>query len=130
MGERLYEGIVVQALDAGGTPTYFPCRDVHLVSSLPASVDVAPLASSACGQAVQYVTVSVETNSRPDIATITATAAGLRPTASEVTTQGHLPAELRVFATSPSVPAAEEVPGHVVVQVRTGRRGPDGGTHD
>ncbi len=81
-----YEGVVVQALDADGMPGYFPCRDVHLVSSLPAAVDVTPLASSACGQTVQYVTATVETNERPDVATITATTTGLRPTAAEVTT--------------------------------------------
>lgn len=110
-------GVVVQALDGDGKPTYFPCAVVSLVSSLPQSVDVESLAASACGQNLQYVTGTITTNERPDIATITATASGLRPTAIEVTTQGHLPAELRVSAPFQTTLAAEEVPGFVVVQV-------------
>ena len=54
-----YEGVIVQALDKEGTPVSFPCKQVHLASSSPLSVDVAPLTEVPCDQDVQYVVATL-----------------------------------------------------------------------
>ena len=112
-----HQGIIIQAVDDKGVPTAFPCAEVSLASSLPEAVEVLPLARFACDGNTQYAIGTLRTGHLPGTASITVTAAGLKPTAADLLIQGHLPAQLRAYTAPGRILAADQAPGAIVVQV-------------
>ena len=109
-GGGSYEGVIVQAVDKDNKPVIFPCTQVHLASSAPLSVEVAPLAEPECSPNTQYVTGTLNTGVLPGTATITAAATGLRPAAAVLDVQGQLPAQLRAYLAPGRLLAVEDLP--------------------
>ena len=99
-GQGDLQGLILQAVDGEGIPVTFPCTQVHLASSAPLSVEVAPVAEVACGRDAQYITGTLTPGDVPGTSTITALAPGLRPATVTVAVEGLPP--VRVQAEEPA----------------------------
>jgi hypothetical protein len=110
------QGAIVQAMDSARRPVPFPCVPVHLASSSPLTVVVASPVEVSCGASLQYVVAEVSAK-LPGEAAVSASASGLRPASANVTVQGQVPAQLKVYLAPEQALAVEAAPGFVVVQV-------------
>ncbi len=99
-GQGGLQGLILQAVDGEGIPVSFPCTQVHLASSAPLSVEVAPVAEVACGRDDQYVTGTLTPGGVPGTSTITALAPGLLPATVTMAVDGRAP--VRVQAEEPA----------------------------
>lgn len=109
-------GALIQAVDTKRKPVPFPCVSVHLASSSPATVEVAPLAEVNCSSSAQYAVAEL-TAKLPGTATVTASATGLRPAAANLAVQGLQPTQLKAYLAPEKTLGIEPTPGFIVIQV-------------
>ncbi|MEE8518672.1 MAG: hypothetical protein V3S98_06070 [Dehalococcoidia bacterium] len=109
--------IAIQALDTAGVPTYFPCGEVSLASSVHAVINVTRTARLVCAEQTAYAIGTLSGGTDPGSTTITAAIAGLQPATTVVTRQARTPFELVVSVAPGEILAPELTPGFIVLQL-------------
>jgi len=116
--------VIIQATDNDGAPVAFPCTQLHLASSAPATAQVPAQAEVSCGSALQYVAAPLTSGDVPGKATITALAPSLPAASTEIEVSGQVPARLQAYLAPAKLLGVETVPGVLVIQVMDGREVP------
>lgn len=116
-GAGIHEGLLIWAVDDDGKPAPVPCTQIHMASSVPQTLDVAPVLDMECNGERPYVLTSVDVGFTPGEAELSAAATGLLRASSLETVQGRAPAQLKAYI-APAVPLRIDArPAIAVVEV-------------
>lgn len=109
--------VIIHAVDEEGRPTYFPCTQVRLASSIISMADVPKELMPQCQEAVPFIRSQISSGAIRGTAAITAAADGLRPNIVRFEVQGAPAYQLKVTV-APTFPLkVESDPGVVVIQL-------------
>ncbi len=116
-GAGAHEGLMIWAVDVDGNPAPMPCTRIHMASSVPETLDLAPVLDTECAGNPPYVLTSVDVGHTPGAAELSAAATGLLRASSLEAVQGRLPAQLRAHI-APAMPLRlDSRPAIAVVEV-------------
>ncbi len=109
--------LVLQAFNAAGQPTPFPCAPVSLASTLPGVLNTPTTVQPPCGGAIDAAWIPLEIGGTASGSEIVAAIPGLSTALNKATVVGVAPARLQALF-APAVPVADgPSPGWIVVQL-------------